>query len=190
MQAIVNVTSNFGIGLRDRLLVSIPEDLRRFRTLTTGRTVICGRRTLETFPGKKPLKNRRNLILSHDPSFFVPGAEVVHSLPELFAALRPDEDAFVIGGASVYETLLPYCSRILLTETLVELPADRFFPDPSTLSGWKIAKTTEAMQSRDPRMPIKGIRCSCAHENCPDRCFFEKSRRELRKGLDKSGVSR
>ena len=68
MQAIVNVTSNFGIGLRDRLLVSIPEDLRRFRALTTGRTVICGRRTLETFPGKKPLKNRRNLILSHDPT--------------------------------------------------------------------------------------------------------------------------
>ena len=87
MQAIVNVTSNFGIGLRDRLLVSIPEDLRRFRTLTTGRTVICGRRTLETFPGKKPLKNRRNLILSHDPTLFIPNAEVVHSLPELFAAL-------------------------------------------------------------------------------------------------------
>ena len=147
MQAIVNVTSNFGIGLRDRLLVSIPEDLRRFRTLTTGRTVICGRRTLETFLGKKPLKNRRNLILSHDPTLFIPNAEVVHSLPELFAALRPDEDAFVIGGASVYEALLPYCSRILLTETLAELPADRFFPDPSTLSGWKLAKITEPMQS-------------------------------------------
>ena len=125
----------------------VPEDLRRFRALTTGRTVICGRRTFETFPGKKPLKNRRNLILSHDPTLFIPNAEVVHSLPELFAALRPDEDAFVIGGASVYEALLPYCSRILLTETLAELPADRFFPDPSTLSGWKIAKTTEAMQS-------------------------------------------
>ena len=147
MQAIVNVTSNFGIGLHDRLLVSIPEDLKRFRALTTGRTVIYGRRTLETFPGQKPLKNRRNLILSHDSTLFVPDAEVVHSLPELFAALRPDEDAFVIGGASVYEALLPYCSRVLLTETLVELPADRFFPDLSTLSNWKIEKTTAPMQS-------------------------------------------
>ncbi len=145
MQAVVNVTENRGIGLNDRLLVSIPEDLRRFRALTTGRTVICGRRTLETFPGKKPLKNRRNLILSHDPSFFVPDAEVVHSLPELFAALRPDEDAFVIGGAAVYEALLPYCSRVLMTQTLLTLPADRFFPELTALPGWRLERASQTL---------------------------------------------
>ena len=128
MQAIVNVTSNFGIGLRDRLLVSIPEDLRRFRALTTGRTVICGRRTLETFPGKKPLKNRRNLILSHDPTLFIPNAEVVHSLPELFAALRPDEDAFVIGGASVYVRCCPIAAAFCSPKRSSRFRPIAFFP--------------------------------------------------------------
>ena len=146
MQAIVNVTSNFGIGLRDRLLVSIPEDLRRFRTLTTGRTVICGRRTLETFPGKKPLKNRRNLILSHDPTLFIPNAEVVHSLPELFAALRPDEDAFVIGGASVYKALLGKCDTAYITKIHKSYPADCWLPDLDADPHWTLAEESEPLE--------------------------------------------
>ena len=66
MEAIVNVTPDWGIGFENRLLVAIPEDLKRFRALTVGKTVILGRKTLQTFPGGKPLKNRRNLVLSSD----------------------------------------------------------------------------------------------------------------------------
>ena len=71
MEAIVNVTPDWGIGFENRLLVAIPEDLKRFRALTEGKTVILGRKTLQTFPGGKPLKNRRNLVLSSDFSFFL-----------------------------------------------------------------------------------------------------------------------
>ena len=103
MECIVNVTPDWGIGRHGELLVAISADLRRFRQLTQGKTVILGRKTLATFPGGRPLKNRRNLILSHDPAFQVEGAEVVHSLPELLQAIQkvPEEQLCVIGGAAV-----------------------------------------------------------------------------------------
>ena len=92
MDAIVNVTQSWGIGFENRLLVSIPEDLKRFRALTTGKTVILGRKTLETFPGGKPLKYRRNLVLSADLSFRPEGAEVFRSEAELRALLRRETE--------------------------------------------------------------------------------------------------
>ena len=127
MNAIVNVTENWGIGQDNRLLVTISDDLKRFRRLTTGRTVILGRKTLETFPGGRPLRGRRNLILSGNPSFYVNGATVVHSLAELRQAVLPDEPLSVIGGASIYELLLPYCDAAFVTKTLLTPPAHRFF---------------------------------------------------------------
>lgn len=147
MDCIVNVTENWGIGCENRLLVSIPADLRRFRALTLGKTVVLGRKTLETFPCGEPLKERRNIIMSTKEGFAVPGAEVVHNLPELAALLRgiPTEEVCVIGGASVYALLLPYCRRALVTKTLAELPADRFFPNLDALPGWA-AQAASLMQ--------------------------------------------
>ena len=131
MDCIVNVTQNWGIGRDGDLLVSIPTDLRRFRALTTGKTVIYGRKTLLTFPHARPLPNRENWILSATPGFSVPGAAVFPSLAALQEALRtrPADSLCLIGGASVYRALLPWCSRVLLTQTCADLPADRFFPD-------------------------------------------------------------
>lgn len=147
MFAVVNVDSRWGIGKENRLLVTIRADLQRFRHLTEGKTVILGRKTLETFPGGRPLKNRHNLILSRDTSFSVEGAEVFRDLPSLLAALPEDTgDVAVIGGASVYEVLLPYCDRVFLTRTLTELPADRFFPNLDTLPNWRAVHTSEAME--------------------------------------------
>ena len=88
MELIVNVTKNWGIGFENRLLVSISADLRRFRQLTEGKTVILGRKTLETFPGGRPLKNRRNILLTANPALRVDGADIVHSEEALFARLR------------------------------------------------------------------------------------------------------
>ena len=119
MDCIVNVTQNWGIGKDGDLLVSIPTDLRRFRALTTGKTVIYGRKTLLTFPHARPLPNRENWILSATPGFSVPGAAVFPSLAALQEALRtrPADSLCLIGGASVYRALLPWCSRVLLTQT-------------------------------------------------------------------------
>ena len=103
MDCIVNVTQNWGIGKDGGLLVSISADLRRFRALTTGKTVIYGRKTLLTFPHARPLPNRENWILSATPGFSVPGAAVFPSLAALQEALRPRpaDSLCLIGGASV-----------------------------------------------------------------------------------------
>ena len=147
MFAVVNADLNWGIGKENQLLVTIRADLQRFRRLTEGKTVILGRKTLETFPGGRPLKNRRNLILSRDPSLSVAGAEVFHDLPSLLAALPKDtSDVAVIGGASIYEALLPYCTHVYLTRTQTTHPADRFFPNLDRLPNWHIEHTSAPME--------------------------------------------
>ena len=153
MECIVNVTENWGIGLEGRLLVSISADLKRFRSLTTGKTVILGRKTLETFPGGRPLKNRRNLILSRNPALGIEGAEIVHNLAELRGACRgcAEEDIAVIGGASVYELLLPYCRRARITKTLLSPAADRFFPNLDKLPGWSVESRSEILEENGVR---------------------------------------
>ena len=142
MNLVVNVTENWGIGFENELLVTISADLKRFRALTMGKTVILGRKTLETFPGGRPLKGRRNLILSRSPDYAPEGAEVFRSLPELLDEVRKldPEEVCVIGGASVYEALLPYCRTAQVTKTYVDREADRFFPDLDAMDNWKVEK--------------------------------------------------
>ena len=153
MEAVVNVTPDWGIGFENRLLVAIPEDLRRFRALTTGKTVILGRKTLETFPGGRPLKNRRNLVLSADPAFQPEGAEVLRSREALLALLRTldPETLCVIGGESIYRMLLPFCARVRLTRTFCDLRADRFFPNLDTLENWRQEWASEILESDGTR---------------------------------------
>lgn len=151
MFAVVNVTENWGIGRNDRLLLSIRADLRRFRELTEGKTVILGRKTLETFPHARPLKNRRNLILSRMPSFSVDGAEVFGTLDDLFSAVDRLQEVAVIGGASVYAALLDRCERVYLTKTFVTLPADRFFPDLDALPNWEVEHVSAVMEENGIR---------------------------------------
>lgn len=153
MNLIVNVTENWGIGYQGRLLVSISADLRRFRQLTEGKIVILGRKTLETFPGGRPLKNRTNIILTTNPDFHAEGAVAVPSEEALFALLRqyPRESLCVIGGASVYRMLLPYCDTAQVTKTFVTAPADAFFPDLDTLDSWRIRTRSEVFEENGLR---------------------------------------
>lgn len=143
---IVNVTSDWAIGRENSLLVTISGDLKNFRRLTTGRTVILGRKTLETFPGGRPLKNRRNIILSARPDYSVEGAETAGSLEALKPMLAEDEPVSVIGGASVYEQLLPYCSSAVVTKTELVIPADRYFPNLDEMPDWEVVETSEPME--------------------------------------------
>ena len=127
MNVIVAVDRNWGIGRDGDQLVYLSEDLKRFRALTTGHPVILGRKTLSTFPGGRPLKGRRNLILSRSADFAPECAEVFSHVDALRAAAP--EDAFVIGGSSVYRQLLPWCRTAYVTKIEAEFPADCFFPD-------------------------------------------------------------
>lgn len=153
MELIVNVTENWGIGFENRLLVSISADLRRFRQLTTGKTVVLGRKTLETFPGGKPLKNRTNIILTANPAYQAEGAQIAHGTDELFALLRAQAhtDICVIGGASVYRLLLDYCDAARVTKTYVNCKADAFLPNLDAMENWTIQEKSEMLEENGLR---------------------------------------
>ena len=135
MELIVAVDQNWAIGRGGDQLIYISQDLKRFKTLTTGHPVILGRKTLDTFPGGRPLKGRRNLILSRSPGFAPEGAEVYPDLDALLAAAP--EDSFVIGGASVYRALLDQCSTAYVTKIDRAFPADCHFPDLDQDPAWE-----------------------------------------------------
>ena len=131
MNMIVAVDANWGIGNKNNLLVRIPADHKMFRNETTGKVVVLGRKTLETFPNAKPLPNRTNIILSTNPDYRVKDAEVVHSIEELLENLKQynDEDIYIISGASVYEAMLKYVDTVHVTKIDHEYEADAFFPN-------------------------------------------------------------
>ncbi len=144
MNAIVVVDRNWAIGRNNALLFSLPTDMKRFRSLTTGGTVILGRKTLDSFPGGRPLPRRRNIVITRNPDFTREGAEVVPSIQaalERSAGEDPDK-LWVIGGGSIYAALLPRCKAVFLTQVDAEAQgADTFFPDLNTHPDWEVAHT-------------------------------------------------
>lgn len=139
MNVIVAVDENWAIGKDGDQLCYIPADLKRFQKLTTGHPVLLGRKTLATFPGGRPLKNRRNLILSGQTDFAPEGGEVFHTLEAALAAAPAD--TFVIGGESVYRQALDRCDTAYVTKIQKAFPADRYFPDLDADPAWIIAET-------------------------------------------------
>lgn len=149
MNLIVAVDENWAIGKGGDQLVYISADLKRFKELTTGHPVILGRKTLATFPGGRPLKNRRNLILSATSGYSVEGAEVYPDVDSLLTAAP--EDAFVIGGESVYRALLDRCDTAYVTKIHAAFPADRYFPDLDRLPGWTVEEESEPLEENSLR---------------------------------------
>lgn len=141
MNLIAAVDQNWAIGKDGDQLCYIPADLKRFQALTTGHAVILGRKTLATFPGGRPLKNRRNLILSRNAAFAPEGAEVFADVDSLLEAAPAD--AFVIGGESVYRALLPHCDKAYITKIDRAWPADAFFPDLDADPAWQMTEEGE-----------------------------------------------
>lgn len=126
---IAAVDRRMGIGYQNKLLFWLPNDLKRFKALTTGNTIIMGRKTFESLP-KGALPNRRNIVLSSRCETTCPGAEVFPSLEKALSSCRPDENVFIIGGASVYRQALPLADALRLTEIDAEAPCvDAYFPD-------------------------------------------------------------
>lgn len=143
MKLIVAVSQNWGIGKDHKLLFDIPKDMRYFREMTTGKTVIMGRKNLESFPGGRPLKNRTNVVLSRSGGFSCDGAITVGSIDELLALDCVWEDAFVIGGESIYRQLLDYCDTCYVTKVFEEPPCDRYMVDLDESDEWELASESE-----------------------------------------------
>lgn len=125
---IAAVAKNRAIGRGNKLIYWLPDDLRRFKSLTTGHTIIMGRKTFESLP-KGALPNRRNVVLTRKGGAFA-GCDVYSSLQDALRSCAADEDVYIIGGASVYKEALPVADRLCLTE-VDDAPdgADAFFPD-------------------------------------------------------------
>ncbi len=146
MRAIVAACADWGIGYEGQLLVKNKADMKHFVHCTTGGCVIMGRKTLQSFPGGRPLKMRRNIVLTHDGSNLDPGAETVSSVDEALAAVKDlDPDTvWVIGGETVYRELLPFCTEAIVTKNDCIRPADAFFPDLDEDPAWEVAETGDA----------------------------------------------
>ena len=146
MNLIVAVDKNWAIGKDGDLLISIPEDMKFFRDTTMNKVVVMGRKTLESFPGSKPLKDRTNIVLTTDCSYAVEGAIIVHSLDELKAELTKyeNDDIFVIGGGSIYKILLNECKTAYVTYINEYFDADTYFPNLDTMPNWVVNDTAEA----------------------------------------------
>lgn len=145
MNLIAAVDKNWAIGLNNKLLVSIPDDMKFFRTTTTGHVVVMGRKTLESFPNQAPLKNRVNIVLTTDKNYVKDGAVIVHSVEELQQELQQydSQEIYVIGGESIYRQLADLCDTAYITKIDYAYDADAYFPNLDEKEDWKLADEGE-----------------------------------------------
>lgn len=145
MNIIAAVDQNWAIGLNNKLLVKIPEDHKFFRQMTTGKVVVMGRRTLESFPNGLPLAGRTNLVLTRNKDYRAKGALCIHSIEALMEELARYEskDIFVIGGESVYRQLLDECDVAHITRINYSYQADAWFPNLDQREDWEITGDSE-----------------------------------------------
>ncbi|MDD7642451.1 MAG: dihydrofolate reductase [bacterium] len=145
MNLIACVDNNWAIGKNNQLLVRIPADMKFFRETTTGKVVVMGRKTLESFPNGQPLKNRTNIVLTHNRNYKVKDAIVVYSVEELNEELKkyPSEDIYIIGGESIYEQFVDACDVAHITKVDYAYDADAHFPNLDEKPEWRIAQDSE-----------------------------------------------
>lgn len=145
MNIIVAADRNWAIGHDNRLLVSIPSDMKFFRETTSGKVVVMGRKTLESFPNGLPLKNRTNIVLTGNRSYKVKDAVLCYSMEELLEELKKynSEDIYVIGGDSIYHQLLSYCDTAHVTKIDHVYEADSWFPNLDQMPEWEITADSD-----------------------------------------------
>ena len=141
MNLIVAVDEKWGIGKNNELLISIPEDMKFFRTLTKNSIIIMGRKTLESFPNGKPLKNRENVVLTK--SNIKEDVTIFDSIEDVLNYVKNKENVFVVGGGSIYKQLLPYCEKAYVTKIKKDFNADTFFPNLDELIDWEMIESSD-----------------------------------------------
>ena len=145
MNLIAAVDKNWAIGKNNQLLVRIPADQKFFRETTTGKVVVMGRKTLESFPNGLPLKNRTNIVLTRDKNYKVKDAIVLHSMDELMVELEKydSDDIYIIGGEKIYAQLVDQCDVAHITKIDYEYDADAYFPNLDEKPEWVITGDSE-----------------------------------------------
>lgn len=151
MNIIVNVSKNWAIGKDNGLLFHISQDMKFFKEHTVNKTVVMGRKTLESLPKGNPLPNRKNIVLTRDKNFTKEGVTVYHSIDELLENIGVAEsfDTYVIGGESIYRELAPYCSLAYVTKVDTEVEnADAFMVNLDNDPGWEVKDETETFEEK------------------------------------------
>ena len=145
MNLIVAVDKNWAIGNQNKLLVSIPADMKFFRETTMNKVVVMGRKTLESFPNGMPLKKRTNIVLTRDKNYQVKDAIVLHTVEEVLEELKKynEEDIYIIGGESIYRQFLPYCKVAHVTKVNHAYEADTYFPNLDEKDEWVVTGVSE-----------------------------------------------
>lgn len=148
---IVAVSEDWGIGKDNELLWHISEDLKRFKKLTSGNTVIMGKRTWESLP-RKPLPGRMNIVLTDDPDETIKDAVTAYSLQDSLDKCDTNKEIFIIGGGSIYRQFMPMADRLFITHVHRKAPADIYFPEID-LNVWKITEKEDFMTDGDDGIP-------------------------------------
>lgn len=148
MKAIFSIDKNWGIGYKGQLLKRVPEDMKFFKQTTIGKVVVMGRTTFESLPGREPLKDRTNIVLSRNAEFSHPGVTVCRSIDELPETLKSyqDDEVYVIGGAEIYRQLMPFYTEALVTKFDAEFTADTYFPNLDREEGWVSEVITDSLE--------------------------------------------
>jgi dihydrofolate reductase len=152
---IAAVSEDWGIGMDNELLWHISEDLKRFKKLTYGQSVIMGKKTWESLP-KKPLPGRKNIVLTDDPNESIEFSITAYSIEDALNKCGKDEEIFIMGGGSVYRQFMPLADRLYITHVHKKAPADTFFPeiDPSI---WEPIEKEEYMDDANGDLPYSYI---------------------------------
>ena len=143
MELIVAVYDDWGIGKEGTQPIALSADRKFFRETTRGAMVIVGRRTIEDFPGKKPLPGRVNVALTRGDAE-IPGFTVCHSPEEAAELAKSAEQCFIIGGGSIYQQMLPYCDAAYITKVHANPGSDTFFPNLDADENWYLAQTLQS----------------------------------------------
>lgn len=151
MKIIASADRNWAIGKDNQLLVRIPDDMKRFRKMTTGNVVVMGRKTLESFPNQAPLPNRVNIVLTRDENYNPAGTVIAHSIAQLEEILKDYDtnSVFVIGGDSIYRQLLELCDTAYITKIDAAYEADSWFPNLEETAGWRLTEESEVQTYQD-----------------------------------------
>jgi dihydrofolate reductase len=151
MKAIVSVDQNWGIGYKGNLLLRIPEDMKFFKQMTVGKVVVMGRGTYESLPGKEPLKDRTNIVLSTNRDFRDDRVVSCYSLDNLLQELKkyPSDDICVIGGESLFQLLMPYLDELYVTKIRHTFPADRHLRNVDEDDNWRVESEGELQTYND-----------------------------------------
>lgn len=149
MKLIVNVSKNWAIGRDNKLLFHLSQDMKFFKANTVGKTVVMGRKTLDSLPGGKPLPNRTNIVLTRNTDFVRDGVVVCNTIEDMLSSITDTDDVIVMGGESLYRSLLPYCTVALVTKVDATIDgADAYMVNLDDDPDWEIAEESDVMNEK------------------------------------------